>query len=271
MKPYIIRVSSQKGGVGKTTIAVNLAVALQLKGYNVLLVDMDTVNPSIGFHLGFERVNIGLKELVTNKAKLIDVRVVHLPSGLHVVPGVLSEKEYILSESMIKTFYNIIIHSNYHFVIVDTMPGYTTDNLDKYYDEALLVSTPELSSVANVVRLATWFDKAHLKHNLVLNKIKNKRYELSIKEIEEVYENKIIAKIPEDDTVPVSIEMHTPTYLYNKRTPFSKNIEELARFYESKSEIRREEAKKSGILDAILKIFKPKEKNLKSSSRKRGY
>ena len=256
MKPYIIRVSSQKGGVGKTTIAVNLAVALQLEGYNVLLVDMDTVNPSIGFHLGFEHVNIGLKELVTNKAKLVDVRVAHLPSGLHVIPGVLSEKEYILSESMIKTFYNIIINSNYHFVIVDTMPGYTTDNLNKYYDEALLVSTPELSSVANVVRLATWFDKAHLKHNLVLNRFKNKRYELHIDEIEEMYENKIAVKISEDDIVPVSIELHIPAFLYNKKAQFSKNIKELARFYSSKLNIDVEPKKRKGtFLTYILRLF----------------
>jgi MinD superfamily P-loop ATPase len=81
--------------------------------------------------------------------------------------------------------------------------------------EALLVSTPEMASVVNVVRLATCFDKVRLKHNLVLNKIKNKRYELHQREIEEMYENKIIAKLPDDNIVPISIEQHIPAYMLN--------------------------------------------------------
>ncbi|MGI0141741.1 MAG: AAA family ATPase [Candidatus Micrarchaeales archaeon] len=38
-KPYILRISSEKGGVGKTTIAVNLAMRLHQNGYQTLLVD----------------------------------------------------------------------------------------------------------------------------------------------------------------------------------------------------------------------------------------
>ncbi|MGC8586590.1 MAG: P-loop NTPase [Candidatus Micrarchaeia archaeon] len=243
--PYLIRVSSQKGGVGKTTISVNLAVALQKEGYKVLLVDGDTVNPSIGFHLGLEDVNIGLKELVTGKAQLVKVRVVHLPSGVHVVPGVLSQKEYMPTESMLKRLHETLSKTDYNFAIIDTMPGYTIEHIGSYYNEALLVSTPEMASVANVIRLATWFDKEHLKHTLVLNKVRGKRYELHEKEIEEMYEGKVAASLPDDETVPISIEEHIPAYIYNKRAPFSKAMRDLARFYGARSEATSEAEKRS--------------------------
>lgn len=43
-KPYVIRVSSTKGGVGKSVIATNLAVAINMYGYNTLLIDKDIAN-----------------------------------------------------------------------------------------------------------------------------------------------------------------------------------------------------------------------------------
>lgn len=252
MEPYMIRISSQKGGVGKTTVAVNLAVALQLKGYKVLIADGDTVNPSIGFHLGIENVNIGMKEFVTGKARLVDVRVVHAPSGLHAIPGVLTQNEYMPTEAMTKKFHDIIKKTDYDFVIIDTAPGFSIENLSRYYDEALLVSTPEMASIANVVRLAVWFDKMHLKHSLVLNKIRNKRYELHQREIEEMYENKIIAKLPDDDIVPMSIEQHIPAYMLNKRASFSKAMNDLVHAYSARTEFTAESTIRHGFVSKLL-------------------
>ncbi len=65
-KPYIIRVSSTKGGVGKSAIAVNLAVSIEMYGYRTLIVDLDTINPSVGLYLGLANVSIGAEEAMNN-------------------------------------------------------------------------------------------------------------------------------------------------------------------------------------------------------------
>ncbi|MGC8662460.1 MAG: ParA family protein, partial [Candidatus Micrarchaeia archaeon] len=125
--PYIMRISSQKGGVGKTTVAVNLAVSLQKRGYRTLLVDADTTNPSIGFHLGMTNVNVGLKDLMKKEAQLKDYISIHGPSGLRIICGTIDSKPFVISEENAKAIYSKIKNANYAFVIVDTQPGYTTD------------------------------------------------------------------------------------------------------------------------------------------------
>lgn len=201
--------------------------------------------------MGIEDVNIGIKELLTGKAKLVNARVVHAPTGLHVVPGVLTQDEYIVNSEMMARFHSIARNSDYDFVIADTTPGYSVEQMGRYYDEALLVSTPEMASVANIVRLAAWFDKMHLKHNLVLNKVKNKRYELHDREIEEMYENRITAKLPDDDMVPLSIEEHIPAYIYSKRCAFTRAMRDLSRTYSSRSGSEAQ-APRRGVLSRLF-------------------
>lgn len=57
-----IMVMSGKGGVGKTTVAVNLAFALQMKGYNVGLIDVDIHGPNVPKMLGIEDMKLDAAE-----------------------------------------------------------------------------------------------------------------------------------------------------------------------------------------------------------------
>ncbi|MGC8776421.1 MAG: AAA family ATPase [Candidatus Micrarchaeia archaeon] len=239
--PYIMRISSQKGGVGKTTVAVNLAVSLQRRGYRTLLIDADTTNPSIGFHLGMTNVNVGLKDITKKEAQLKDYISIHGPSGLHTICGTIDSKPFTLSEENAKVIYSKIKSANYAFIIVDTQPGYTTEYIAKVYDEALLITTPEAPAVASIIRLAHSFDKLHLKHHLVINKLGMHRYELHPKEIEEAYEGKAIGILPEDEIVPMSIAEHIPAVMLSKRAKFSQAAMALAETYSAMSDVEPQE------------------------------
>ena len=252
--PYIIRIASQKGGVGKTTIAVNLATSLTLMGHKVLLIEPDFVNPSVGIHLGIDEVNIGFKSVVFSKANFKSAVVVHNPSGLHVLPGEITAKSYEPKIGQLRRLGEELKRSSYEFIIVDTPPGFVPGDVLTSYDEAIIMATPEMSACTSAVRLAHTFNKYKLKHNLAVNMIRNKRYELHIDEIEEMYEQPVIAALPEDEVVPMSVADHTPAVMYSKRAPFSREISRLARKYAARSAAVGE-AGRSGFWQRFLGFF----------------
>ena len=234
-RPYLIRISSHKGGVGKTTIAVNLSTALQTLGKKVLIIDSDIANPSVGFHLGIDQVNIGYYEVMFGKARLQNAIVVHNPTGMHVLPGTIHARVSLPSAQSVRRVSALLKKQHYDFIIVDTPPGIFHYEVLNVYDEALIVATPEMPAVSSSLKLATTYSRSGLKHHLVVNRVANKRYELSIEEIEEVYGDKVLGVLPEDEIVPISISEHIPAYLLSKRADFSKSIRHIARLYAAQS------------------------------------
>lgn len=226
-KAYILRVSAQKGGVGKTTIAVNLAVAMKSHGYSVLLADADSSNPSVGLHLGLESVETGFIDLLHGKA-LNRVTVTHASSGLEVVCNPVSIKAFEMKKKEIENAYMALKGSNYDLLIVDTQPGYFHDVITRSIDETLIVTNPDMPSYLSALRLSEYFSNKNVPHTLVVNRVCGKKYEINIKEFEETYEGSISAVVPEDDIVPVSIAAKIPAYLIDPRNRFCKAIDKLS-------------------------------------------
>jgi flagellar biosynthesis protein FlhG len=233
-KPYIIRISSQKGGVGKTTVSTNLAIALAMSSNRTLIIDADCTNPAVGFHLGLDQVNMGYGDVVSGRARLSNATIVHSPSGLKVLPGVIRGTTHMLTTAQINEFMKKLASTNYDFIIIDTAPGLSPIEPKQLLDEALIITTPDMASCTSCIRLTTQFNKEKIKHNLIVNRVRNKRYEISTREIEEMYGNRTFGAIPEDEIVPLSISEHIPAYMLDRRSSFSVTIGEIARLYGSK-------------------------------------
>ncbi len=138
-----IAVSLSKGGVGKTTTAVNLAAGLAMSGKHVLLVDADTQG-HVAAMLGVQP-QAGLAELILNECKPIEA-VIEARKQLALVPGgrqlaraqrkitqMESGGERVLADALSP------LESGYDYVILDTPPGWSeiTANALFYADEVL--------------------------------------------------------------------------------------------------------------------------------------
>ena len=88
----IITITSGKGGVGKTTTAINLAAALNSFGKEVILVDANLSTPNVGLHFGAPIVPITLNHVLNGKAEIADAIYEHA-SGTKIMPSSLSVKD----------------------------------------------------------------------------------------------------------------------------------------------------------------------------------
>lgn len=154
---HVIAVTSGKGGVGKTTIAVNLAILLAGSGKKVLVVDADLGLANVDVMLGLDTArHIG--HLLVADYDACDVAVVG-PAGIHVISGGSGLRELADANDADRNRLIGKLRSYFaHFdcVIVDTSPGIRDDVVDFVAEanEILLVTTPEPTALRDTYAAA---------------------------------------------------------------------------------------------------------------------
>lgn len=155
-----IMVMSGKGGVGKSTVAVNIAAALSGAGYTVGLVDVDIHGPSIPTMLGL----LGVTVYSNEQGKMMPVVLGDLDNLEVMSLGFLLEKDDDpviwrgpLKHSLIGQFLNDVQWGPLDYLVVDCPPGTGDEPLsvvqqNKSEAHALLVTTPQQVATADVSR-----------------------------------------------------------------------------------------------------------------------
>ncbi len=171
----IIAVSSGKGGVGKSTVAVNLAVALAAEGAKVGIMDADVYGPNVPMMLG---TNFDQPEVENGQLKPIEAHGIKMISMAVLVPP---DKPMILRGPMlhgvVRQFLSDVNWGELDYLIVDMPPGTGDVQLSLAQlvpvQGAVLVTTPQEVSLADVRRAVKMFETVNIP---VLGVIENMSY-----------------------------------------------------------------------------------------------
>jgi ATP-binding protein involved in chromosome partitioning len=161
----IIAVSSGKGGVGKSTVAVNIAIALKNLKYNVGILDADIYGPSLPKMIGISEKPKSEDGVNLIPIKKFDIQCMSI--GFMVSEETPMIWRGPMVASTIKTFTNKVLWNNVDFLIIDMPPG-TGDALLTFSQEidingAIIITTPQDIAIIDVKRGIEMFKRTNVK------------------------------------------------------------------------------------------------------------
>lgn len=205
----LITVISGKGGVGKTTTAINLGAMLNSFGKEVIILDANVTTPNIGIHLGAPIVPVSLNHVLSGKADIEDAIYEH-ESGTKIIPSSLSVRELSkINHSKLKEI-GKKLRKIADFVIYDSAAGLGDEAISamESADELIIVTNPEIPAVTDALK-ATKVAEERGKPILgvIVTRVNGHSGEMPISNIAEMLELPVIGVIPEDKRVKHSVNM----------------------------------------------------------------
>jgi len=250
----IYYVIGSKGGVGTTTVAVNLATSLiDMEGVNsVLLADMSPMFGDLPVFMGMEPPVFSWLEIIKNISRvdalyLMSILYKH-PSGLHVLPAPVVPYEGQVSAETMGTLFRLL-RSIFDFIVVDNGRIFDSNSrtIMGIADKVLVVSNLSLPCIINVKRLGTAVQKFGIPESgieIIANRYqKNSR--ISIEDAQETLNKKIQWTVPNDFAITINaINQGKPITSIAYNSNISRSFRSIAAQLTGRGEKKKE---KSGL------------------------
>jgi ATP-binding protein involved in chromosome partitioning len=238
---YTIAISSAKGGVGKSTFAMNFALALKSLDLKVGILDADIYGPSLP-----KMMNINEKpksEDGKNMAPVDRYGVQCMSIGFLVEEETPMIWRGPMVTSAIKTFTQKVLWNNLDFIIIDMPPGTGDTQLtfaqEIKVDGIIIVSTPQEIALSDVKRGIKMFDKLKVP---ILGLVDNMSFfesddgkkhsifgEGGVEKLSTKFEKKFLGKVPISIDLRVAADEGTPLVEKNPEHKISKIFIEIAK------------------------------------------
>ena len=232
-----IVITSGKGGVGKTTSTANLGTALALQGKRVCLIDMDIGLRNLDVILGLEnRIIYDIVDVVEGRTKLHQaiIKDKRFNDNLYLLPAAQNaDKNDINGEQMIEIVSEL--KKEYDYILIDCPAGIEQgfQNSIAAADQAILVTTPEISAIRDADRIIGLLEQTELEPpRLIINRIRKRMMQdgevMDIDEITRHLSIDLLGIVFDDDDVVRSSNKGDPIVL-NPKNPASQGYRNIAR------------------------------------------
>jgi septum site-determining protein MinD len=218
-----IVITSGKGGVGKTTTTCNLGAAIAQLGMSVVLIDADIGLRNLDVVMGLENrivyhlVDVVQKKCTAQKALIKDRRL----ENLWLLPASQTDDKEAVTPDDMRTLVGEL-KAVYDYVLIDCPAGIEQGfkNAIAGADEAVVVATPEVSSIRDADRVVGLLAAQDIPTRLIVNRISAQMVKkgdmLSQADVIEILALELIGAVPLDDQVVASTNKGMPAVLEGK-------------------------------------------------------
>ena len=222
----ILSFVSIKGGVGKTTLALETAISLA-KNFDkkVLLVDANFSAPNIGLYLDLTS-DYTLQDSLNSKTLLQNT--IYEAHGIDIIPSALNYHKEIDPYKLKKLLQKY--KPRYDFIILDTSPNYKElEPIIAASDKIFLVTSPDHVTLHTTLKAAKIAQEQKTPiQGIIVNKIRSPKHEYNLQEIEKISNIPVLAKIHDHKKIAQSLHKKTPLSILDEKNTISKEIIKFA-------------------------------------------
>ncbi len=223
----VIVITSGKGGVGKTTTTANLGTGLAMLNKKVVMVDTDIGLRNLDVVLGLEnRIVYDIVDAVRGNCRLKQALIKDKRyENMFLLPAAQTKDKTAISEEQMVDLTNQL-KEEFDYVIIDCPAGieHGFKNAIAGAEEAIVVTTPEVSAVRDADRIIGLLEAADLRNpRLIINRIRTNMVKsgdmMSVEDILDILAIDLLGVVPDDDAIVIATNRGEPTVMDENSRP----------------------------------------------------